>query len=496
MEVVSEPMSTQAHAALWEALQEDFRLKLGGDLYDRWIAPLKLVSSDGARIQLGTSNLFVLDWIRKRYLPDLERVLRQRHGDEVALELVIDPELFREHRLGSEKVLGPEARGSSGALTAELSSTPTASPDAPSLSASDVSSSSLASLGQDPAASFAPGYAPQRIENFIVGETNRYAYNAALEALERPGGLYNPLFIHGPSGVGKTHLLKGLYQAYRSRRKGQRFLRVAYLTGEQYFQQYVASIQDRALRRFQERSRALDVLILDDVHLLVSKKKTQLEFLHTFSTLADSGAQIILASDVPPKCLKDLEAGLVGRFLSGLQVGIRRPDYATRLGIARAQARGLSCTIDEDTLRYLAENVKGNAREVLGAVKLLHHHFQVQGGPLSPKAAQKILAELSVEFSRRVDLRKIHEVVARHFGLAAEKLVSASRERHVAFARQVAMYLARRCTGKSLAEVGKYLGNRNYATVRCAEKKITKLLERGEGRLSVELGAILEALED
>jgi chromosomal replication initiator protein len=138
-------------------------------------------------------------------------------------------------------------------------------------------------------------------------------------------------------------------------------------------------------------------------------------------------------------------------------------------------------------LRYLAENVKGNAREVLGAVKLLHHHSQVQGGPLSPKAAQKILAELSVEFSRRVDLRKIHEVVARHFGLAAEKLVSASRERHVAFARQVAMYLARRCTGKSLAEVGKYLGNRNYATVRCAEKKITKLLERGEGRLSVEL---------
>jgi chromosomal replication initiator protein len=350
------------------------------------------------------------------------------------------------------------------------------------------------------------------LESFVVGPSNRLAFNAALQLLDSPGNLYNPFFVHGPPGVGKTHLLKGLCHAFRHRRRGPKDVarspsgvettagqgfacRVRYLSGEQFFNQFAASVQDGTVRKFRERYRSLDVLIVDDVHLLVNKKKTQVEFLHTFNSLAETGRQVILASDAPPKSLGDLDRGLVGRFLSGLVVGIKKPDYETRLGIASMQARRFTTRFDESVLRFLAERVRGSARELIGAMKQVDIHAQLNGGALSLRQAEEALAELIREEERRVTLSRIVVVVAAHFRLSPEVLVSPSRQRHVALARQTGMFLARQYTGKSLGEIGKHFGNRNHTTVRCALAKVERLLTQSGDRLVWEISQIRETLE-
>jgi chromosomal replication initiator protein len=336
-----------------------------------------------------------------------------------------------------------------------------------------------------------------------VGESNKLAHNAAMKVLQSPGGHYNPLCIHGPSGVGKTHLLRGLRHAFRSRRRSSPggdargpYLHVACMTGEQFFQQFASSVQDGTVRKFRERQRSADILIIDDVHMLVNKRKTQVEFLHTFTSLIDSGRQIILASDVPPKAMKEIDVGLVGRFLSGLVVGMRKPDFDTRLGIARSRAERLSSPMDEDVLQFLAENVRSSAREIIGALHQLEMEAQLSGCKMTVERARGVLVRYLREQRNRIDLEMICSIVARHYGLEPEVLPSPSRQRYVSFARQVAMYLARRYTGKSLAEIGKYFGNRDYSTVRCAEKRIEGLRRDEEGGLSHELNAIIECLEE
>ncbi len=479
-------LESLAHTALWEDLQCDLKLRLGAEPFERWISSLKVVSQSGPFLRFGVPNLFVQDWIRKRYLPDMEHALREKllqkwlvtegSGDWIRLEFVIDPELFRERRKASAEL--PER------------SLPTPPREAPSPQIVAFSDS----LDRNPGTREIRG--ETTLDSFVVGETNRHAYDAAIAVLQRPGNLYNPLFIHGSSGIGKSHLLKGLSRAFRTRRRGTHPLKVSCLTGEQFFQHYVASIQERTLRQFQESYRSLDVLLLDDVHLLSGKKKTQIELLHTFCALADSARQVVVTSDTPPNGLRDLDPGLVGRFSGGLIVGMKRPDFAARLGIARAQARTLLAPVGEEVLRYVAETVRFGARELIGAVNLLHHHSQVRGDAVELNSAQKILAEFQRDHSRRIDLPRIQDVVAAHYGVSVEALLSGSRERHVSFARQVAMHLARHYTKKSLAEVGKYFGNRNHSTVKCAERKITALMKREGGVMASELGALMETLEE
>jgi chromosomal replication initiator protein len=348
------------------------------------------------------------------------------------------------------------------------------------------------------------------LENFVVGSSNHLAFNAALQVLDSPGVLYNPFFVHGPPGVGKTHLLKGLCRAFRHCRRrrnaGPRatapgddgaaagaFLRVSYITGEQFFNQFAASVQDGTVRKFRERYRSLDVLLVDDIHLLINKKKTQEEFLHTFNSLADGGRQVVLASDSSPKSLTDLGASLVGRFVSGLVVGIKKPDYETRLGIARLEAQRLQLRLDESILAFVAERVRGSARELIGALKQIAIQDQVHGGDLDLKAVEEALADFIREDEQRLTLPRIQEVVAAHFQLAPEALASPSRLRQVAIARQVAMFLARRHTRCSLCEIGRHFGNRNHTTVRCAIARVEGLIQKEGGWLAAALRKIREA---
>jgi chromosomal replication initiator protein len=323
-----------------------------------------------------------------------------------------------------------------------------------------------------------------------------------MEVLEDPGHRYNPLIVHGGSGVGKTHLLRALEHELRARKRPGRpegdpcpFYRVIYVRAEEFFNQYAASVQDGTVRRFREKYRSQDVLILDDVQLLVDKKKTQIEFLHTFSSLFESGRQIILGSDVPPKALRMLDASLVCRLMGGLAVEIRKPDFETRLGIARNHAARLPDGIDDAAIELVARNVRRGARDIEGAMLELRLHAG-PGERITAERASAILAGILEEAGARVDLPRIVRAVAFHFGIAEEALVSKSRERHVAFARQVAVHLARLYTRKSRPEIGKYFGKRDPSTVKSAEKKIEKLLRSPGGDFTREIEAIKARIED
>jgi len=448
-----------------------------------WIAPLKVLSTDGDEVRLGVPNRFVLDWIENRYLPEMRATLAEGFECSLDLVLVIDPELYRERRQEGEEILA--------ARRAEI-------PSGPCLQASLLPSAAHKHPGVSsrPAAE---GPLVQSLDTFVLGRSNELAYNAALQVLESPGALLNPFFVHGPPGVGKTHLLKGLQAAFRGRGGSSAHrgatCQVRYLSSEQFFQQYAASVHEGNLRKFRERYRSLDVLIVDDIHLLVNKHKTQIEFLHTFNSLIESGRQVILASDSPPKAMSALDPALTGRFLSGLVTSIRPPDLEMRFGVLRGHARQHSARIREEVLRFVAESVRGSAREVIGALRQLEIHTQLAGAPLGIEEARLALAELIREQERQITLERVKSVIVSHFGLTSEQLLSPSRQRHVVRARQAAMYLCREYTKETLGAIGSYFGRRNHTTVRNAVGRVSGALSQGERGWQVDLEALRAKLE-
>ena len=503
-------MTTELHLELWNKARVKMRQTFGSELYDRWFSGLSLLSIEDDVIGLGVANNFVLDWIRAKYLGRMTEVFREVAERDVSLKLRVDPKLFRQRREDQKRAFPEGERGGSG--TGGVVAVPPAG----------VRGSETLLAGRE---AFEP-----TLDNLVVGSGNQLAYSATLEVLARPGEVYNPFFVHGALGVGKTHLLKAIDQAFRrggrcrprDRRHGSISARdipgrisddisplegliadveipantkVRYQTGERFFNHFVASIQDGSLRRFRDCYRSLDVLILDDVHLLLSKKKTQLEFLHTFNSLVDAGKQIIVASDVPPKDLNGMDPALVGRFLSGLVTKIKRPDYSTRLDIVRHRAQRLRSRLEPNVLELLAESVRGNARELIGALMQLDAEALLSREPLDAEAARTILAEIFCHQESRITLKRIHELVAKHYGLPAEVLVSSNRERSVSRARQVAMYLSRRLTQKSLVEIGKYYGNRNHTTVKSAISKIDRLVQSSDSAVLRDVQIISDLLE-
>jgi chromosomal replication initiator protein len=500
-----ESTGTELHRELWEALREGLRRRFGEDLFERWIAGLSILSLEGDEICLGVANRFVQDWIQAKYLAGIACVIRETIGREVRLRLAIDPKLFQECR-HEQRAVFPDRR------EAGLEGLPSFSP--PSGAARALREAPRDRDGDAGDFTFA---------NLVRGSCNHLAYSAALEVTDAPGRSYNPLFIFGSAGVGKTHLLKAIHAKLRAAcpkggggRPGATLLRsqrpagsangagaqegegsrIRYVTAERFFNHFAASLQDGSVASFRERYRALDVLIMDDVHLLVTKKKTQVEFLHTFNTLIEAGKQIVLASALPPKSLVELDQGLVGRFLSGLVVRIKKPDYETRLKIAVVHAPRFESRFDRKVLEFLAEQLRGNVRELIGAMMQLDIHSRVKDSVLAVEEAQDVLADCLREQQGRIHAKSIHHAVASHYGLEPEALISSSRQRDVSLARQVAMYLVRRYTRKSLAETGKYFGNRNHTTVRCAEIKIGKLLQTPQCPMAQDVLAIIEKIED
>jgi chromosomal replication initiator protein len=285
-----------------------------------------------------------------------------------------------------------------------------------------------------------------KLEDFVVGVSNRMAHAAAASVVEKPGSAYNPLFIHGGCGLGKTHLLHGICNGVRDTRPETKW---RYVSGEEFTNDYVCSVKTREESTFRERYRHLDVLVIDDVHFFANKRATQEEFLHTLKAIDAAGKQIVLASDAHPKMIGHFSESLVSRFLSGMVVRIDSPDVEVRANVLRNRAKRLNVDIGEAVIMHIAENFRANIRELEGALLKVVAQAQVAGQPITLSLAERAIRDLIRQTAPVVMLSDIESIVAIYFGLTPTDLHTSRKSRTIALARGIAMYLARRHTDMS-----------------------------------------------
>jgi chromosomal replication initiator protein len=299
-------------------------------------------------------------------------------------------------------------------------------------------------------------------ENFVTGPCNRLPHAAAVAVAEQPGQAYNPLFIHGGVGLGKTHLLQAVCQKLLERNPESRIL---YLSCDSFINQFILAVENGDMHQFRHRYRHVDLLVIDDIHFLAGRDRTQEEFFHTFNTLYQQHKQIILSADCPPSEIPELEERLVSRFNWGLVARIEKPCYETRVAILQKKARMRGLALPEDVLCYVAAKVENNTRELEGAITKLQGMGMLQNGRIDLDLAKAALGESATPEQKRITIQQILDVVTNYYNVRLSDLQSKKRHKSIAFPRQVCMFLARRHTRYSLEEIGGYFGGRDHTTV-------------------------------
>ncbi len=428
--------------AMWQVVLRQLQHELSPSTFDAWVRETRAVAWDGQTLQVVTPNAFALDWLRSR-LPDLVnpklQVLFRTPEARVAFALASD-----------------EARSAAGSPRPQASAEPAAQ-QAPTRPL------------QTPVPNLRPEYT---FETFVEGPNNRLAFAASRAVADNPGQQYNPLFIYGGVGLGKTHLLHAI--GHVAAAKG---LRVLYVSAEDFVNELITAIRQGRTAAFREKYRQVDVLLVDDVQFLSGKESTQEEFFHTFNALHTQGRQIVLTSDRPPKAMPTLEERLRSRFEWGLMADIQPPDLETRLAILQFKATRLGRPVPQEVLEFIARRLTSNIRELEGALTRVLAYHDLWGKPLTAATAAEALADLLPK-RRKVAAEKILHAVAEAFGVTVEELRAKGRSRRVAVPRQVAMYLLREEAGLSLPRVGEYLGGRDHSTVMHGVRKVADWLER------------------
>ena len=411
----------------WQRVRAHLRGAVAPHVYDIWIAPLRATSAQHGRILL-EAPAEQLRWTVERCGPVLDQAARDVLGPDARIEL---------HAAG-----GTEA-GDGGRPA------PPDRPDDP----------------HDGGGHLNPKFT---FDQFVIGDANRFAHAAALAVAELPGQAYNPLFVYGPPGVGKTHLLHSIGNYVRA---GDTGLTVRYATVETFTNEFVAALQEGGMERFKRRYRRIDVLLVDDVQFLAQKAKTEDEFFHTFNALYEAGSQLVLTSDRLPRDLDALHARLRERFESGLVTDIAAPDLSTRMTVLRKRVRldGISLE-DPAVLDVLADRVRSNLRTLEGALIRVVAYASMRGVPLTADVAREVLDHLypavtAVGTGPDASVERIQALTADAFGLCKDDLVGTSRAPRIVWPRQVAMFLAREQTDESLPAIGARFGGRNHTTV-------------------------------
>jgi len=309
-----------------------------------------------------------------------------------------------------------------------------------------------------------------RFENFVVGPSNQLAHAASMAVANSPASSYNPLFLHGDVGLGKTHLLQAVCHQIMEHQPTRRIL---YLTSETFVNQFISAVANGELARFRYKYREVDVLLIDDIHMLANKERTQEEFFHTFNALYNADRQIVLSSDSPPSDIPTMKERLISRFKWGLVAELAPPGYETRLSILRRKAEARGVLVPEDVLKLLAEHVNSNIRELEGAITKVVGYAQLINKPIDLDIAHAALGSVNGYAHRAVtSIDRILEIGCRHFGVRVSDLQGRKRTQSIALPRQVTMYLVRRMTPLSLEEIGGYFGGRDHSTVLYAVDKV------------------------
>ena len=315
------------------------------------------------------------------------------------------------------------------------------------------------------------------LATYVVGSANALAYNTVLYTAEFPGGQYNPLFVHGNCGLGKTHLLQGLCKKFAEFHPTKRW---SYLTGEEFTNEFLTALRGNKLDTFRRKMRDLDLLVIDDVHFLGGKKATQEEFLHTFNAIEAMGKQVVMASDNHPKLIEEFGESLVNRFVSGMVVRVDPPNLATRTDILKALAGRMNTPLSEEVIGWIARRVTQNVRELEGAVTRVAAFVKLTGRPADVAMVQESLGDLDRNLVTPVRPENVMQAVCTYFGLEMKDLMTGRRQRTISLARSVAMYLIRKTAKLSFPEIGGRMGKRNHSTVISACRRIEKAVEKNE----------------
>jgi chromosomal replication initiator protein len=427
---------------IWQQIAGGIRRQLGSDTFQRWFAPIELVQGSESALTLQVPNDIYEYWIESNYLDVVQSVTVGVLGSPREIKFCLSASGSRTSAAPLDSVSGTAA--------------------ADSLSREREDSDDAVLHGMNPR---------NRFDAFVVGANNEFAHAAAVAVSQSPAQTYNPLFIYGGVGLGKTHLMQAIGQQAIERKRTQK---VMYLSSERFTNEFIDAIQSNKLVRFRKRYRQTDVLLIDDIQFLAGKERSQEEFFHTFNTLFDGSKQIVLSSDRPASEISDLEHRLVSRLECGLTTELQPPNTETRMAILRKKAAALQVELREDLVAYLAQHVRANVRRLEGALTRVISYQAFNGRECSRETAESLLRDLLWEDTKKpLTIEGIQKQVAEHFDVRLADMTGKRRNANIALPRQVAMYLARQYTSASLQEIGETFGGRHHGTVLHACKMLS-----------------------
>ena len=424
----------------WQAALGQLQLEMPKAAFDTWVRDAELISVTDGEFKIGVHNAYARDWLDSRLKSTIIKLLNGTLNRKVDVNFVVNNVAQR-----------------------------TIKPQEPDFLEDSLSDSQPAKKS-----------APQRVSinfrynfnNFVVGQSNRLAHAASLAVAEKPAQTYNPLFLYGGVGLGKTHLLHAIGNLCQAQG-----LEVLYVSSEEFTNDLITAIRSHTTPAFREKYRRIDVLLIDDIQFIAGKESTQEEFFHTFNTLHGQNKQIVMTSDRPPKAMVTLEERLRNRFEWGLAADIQPPDFETRVAILQSKSDRMGFSMPDGILEDIAQRFQTNIRELEGAMTRLMAYADLRGMVLDEKLVDYALADLMPE-TREIEPSQILSTIAREYGITMEELLSKSRSQRVAFPRQVAMYMLRKESELSLPKIGELLGGRDHTTVMYGHEKINDLLER------------------
>lgn len=418
----------------WSCVLEVLEDKVNKPSFESWIKTARPIRLQGSLVVVGTCSQFAKHWLETKHAASIRDILKEQLGFDVKLRIDI-----------------VEGEESSPIMTEKLPQKP------------------KAKTKLDDDSIFQPLNDRYTFDNFVVGPTNRLAHACAAAVAEQPGGTYNPLFIYGGAGLGKTHLMHAVGLTAMQARPDAR---VVYVSGEQFTYHYVTSLREHRTAEFRRSYRNVDIWLVDDIQFLAGKERTEEEFFHTFNAIYETGKQIVLTSDRPPKEL-ELDSRLRSRFECGMLADVSPPDLETRMAILQTKAQSECMALTDEVILYIARLITCNIRQLEGALIKLHAYASLMKSDVTPSLAEEVLGQYFVENAPPVvDVRKIVEEVSKRFGIEPVEIKGKCRSKDIVAARQIAMYLTRSLTDTSLPGIGKAFGGKDHSTVLHACKKI------------------------
>jgi chromosomal replication initiator protein len=436
--------------ALWEQVLVEIELSASKATFNTWFTDTKILRREDGTVYVGVPNEFVRTWITEKYDKKILKLLR-KFGDNV--------------RNVSYEVAKVDSQTSTSqpknAVGTQTDSKKTLPLDNPKESQKEDTSSDDNNLN--------PEYS---FDSFVVGSFNELAHAASQAVIDDPGSAYNPLFVYGKTGFGKTHLIQAIGNHLRENSNTQ----AHYVTSEKFAVDYINSVQANNVNSFKEKYRQYDVLVMDDVHFLSQKKKTQEELFHLFNTMYDNNKQIVFSSDMHPNYLKDMEDRLKSRFNAGMIVDISPPQQESRIAILKQKAQEKGITVSEEIVNYIAKSIESNIRELEGAINAIAIHAEVSDGSLSLQKVKDLIRD-NVNSQNTVRISDVVETVSNFYNIDADKVHDKTRKRKIVKPRQIIMYLLREDYNFAYPEIGEKIGDRDHTTVIHSYKKIKKELE-------------------